>query len=464
MKTQRSTFNVQLSTIIAGVVLLAGVARGQTVSTVTASNITSWSATLHGSYTDLSTNAGFGYELKFYYGKTDGGTNVGDWDGSSGGTWVQPTSTNNNYGSFSRSIVELEQTNTYYYRAFATDLFTSLWATQSLSFVTKWNAPTSTPSVAYRHVVVGTNGVLHSPVDFFEKNGILPTQGVDQIFIRITSNELNVAYIFSDYLSKSNAAGTYFSTTGGPISGEVVILTNMIIEGMTLRLNGINHEIIGKVGGTGQSVRIRGGGSTLVGTGVGGDLYLGGAQAYAGGVGGQIILESGVNGSGQVISNLNLIESSANRVTLSNVHGRTVLEMISDLGQNAGLSIPTGIINRIRSAVSGVAKHFQLTTPDIDDVGSSGSIILETGANASGSGYSGGITLGVGSAANMGPISLVRGNQALIIWTNITLYGPLNADIRQSTNLPLSGLRLANSYTGGVMTLQTTDGVTFFLK
>ncbi len=197
------------------------VAQAQTVATVSNNSVTAWSAKLFGSYTNLSTNSAFGFDLKFYYGETDGGTNVLDWDHASSSLYVEPTSTNDNYGTFNRTIVELEETNTYFYRAVADDFLDTLtWATQSLSFVSAGEAPTNMPDVTHKSVTVLPDGTLHEPANFFAANGIVPTSGVEQLFIRVTSNEMWIAMMVTGK----------FDRAGGDISGVTRLFDGLHLQ------------------------------------------------------------------------------------------------------------------------------------------------------------------------------------------------------------------------------------------
>lgn len=108
------------------------------VTQTAASNITANTARLTGTITD---NGGDTTTLTFYYGTSDGGTNIGSWTNS--------TSLGTVTGTASADLTTLAPTTTYFFRALASNSGGSTWASSTGSFTTITVMP---PSITNRSV------------------------------------------------------------------------------------------------------------------------------------------------------------------------------------------------------------------------------------------------------------------------------------------------------------------------
>lgn len=367
-------------------------AQAQVITTLPASNVTAWSAQLYGSYAGLAT--GRTYSGTIYYGLSNGGTNELSWSNASSGFGIEPSGTGDVAGTYSRTVVELLPTNTYYYRArvFDFDTLTATWATQTLTFVTGNQAPTAMPAVAFAAVTVDTNGVLHSPLDFFEKNGVLPTQAVAGILARLGSNETAIATkpdsntvwdTFVPMISFSSATGALRALIDVAL-GSLGTGWSGVSATQTVQMSG--HNIAGAGAITSQQLRVSG------------DVSLAN------------------------------VGTPTNTVYLRYLKGLR-------LGSTTGTDI-------------------NITGGDV----------------VSGSGPGGPVNINGGVSLAGTPKATVTINghafneSAITLNAAVTINGSVAGNAPGVTNIPLTGLRLSNAYTGGVMRLVTTDGVTFFLQ
>ena len=102
-----------------------------TLSNSPATGITSTSATLNGTVTDIGDGAP---SVTIFYGTSDGGTDPGSWDASIN---VPGTQT----GAFSVTVNSLAPSQSYFFTARATNSSGISWASPSLSFETTANPP-----------------------------------------------------------------------------------------------------------------------------------------------------------------------------------------------------------------------------------------------------------------------------------------------------------------------------------
>lgn len=463
-------------------IAIAGTCRAQSVETIASINVTSWSASLHGSYADLSTNEFFGYALQFYYGLTDGGTNAGDWDTHSSQFYVTPTDTNDNYGNYTRTIIELAETNTYYYRAAAIGFVEgTVWATNSLTFTTTGASPTSMPAISHGSVTVGTNGVLHWPENFFEANGILPTQGVEQIFIRITSNEVNIVALYSNKLDASTFYSSEAHTNSVKASGVPIYkeLSSQHDPGFAPGFE-TNSGIVSVRNSYGQlSARLRAGGPATsgmieIGEGI---MHTALSSSLSDSNllrNGHTVWDSGNHGPGSGLNadTLDGLHSSSFITTaggtltgltrmptlrLTNASG-TYVDLTALATSNETLvvnAISTTSINAQRIGVTDKVAIYNDGVNSVFRYLGFGNMHFMIG---SGSGTQ---LVMTGSAATF---STSVGAYSVTATNGPSYFGLINGNAAGVTNIPLTGLRTANSYTGGVMTLRTTDGETFYLE
>ncbi|HMO03898.1 MAG TPA: hypothetical protein PKC67_02575 [Kiritimatiellia bacterium] len=454
----------KISLLLAVLGLTGCLAQAQVVTTLSASNVTAWSAQLYGSYAGLVT--GRTYSGSIFYGLTNGGTNELAWSKASSGFVIEPSGTGDVAGIFSRTVVELVPTNTYYFRAriFDFDTMTTTWATQSLTFVTGNPAPTVMPGVAFAAVTVDTNGVLHSPPDFFEKNGIQPTQGVDLINARLGSNEQAIttmrvvvtsrvvvlqagfddlddpsillldAYgnekLFIGYNTNSMSTDPLVVRWKYPDSPDTTLTRSMSSDDLIVNnrriLNEINfQQFFGSgltstafVVGGGYSYRLFGTNqpgffSPIIGTAL--PIWWSGNQGSGTGMDADLL---------DGIDSTNLVRWSGGNITARTVN---------------------------------VQDRFTIRTngPDVVlNYSGFGNLVITMGSSTA--------AVFTGSAVTFPSASV--GAQSVVATNSTSYFGPTYGNGLGWTNIPLTGLRLANNYTGGVMRLVTTDGVTFFLQ
>jgi len=162
-----------------------------------ATNITTTSAYFNG--TVVATNA-TNPTLTLYYGTSDGDTNAGSWmyTNSYG---VAST------GAVSTNITGLTPAQLYYYRWYALDTLSNQfdWADSTTNFWTLAGVPTGAPPAhTYIPVMVGINGVLVSPTNFFPTNSVLSTNG----FARDGSRTMLAHFLFAPGLGGFAYFGT----------------------------------------------------------------------------------------------------------------------------------------------------------------------------------------------------------------------------------------------------------------
>lgn len=473
-----SGFRCQVSGLLV-VVALSFSALGQEVATVTSSNVTSWAAQLHGAYSSLSTAET--YSVGFGYGLTDGTNDIGSWTYQSGEVTVSPSGTNT-AGTFSRTVVELPSSTTVYYRAFATYGTNYLWSTQTLSLVTLSQAPTTTPTVLYFAVTVDTNGVLHGPTNFFTANGIIPTQGVASLNVRISSNEVLISTLNTGKYSmasglaletgkvnKATANTQYVARTSGAMDKGQYVEVDSIKSTNDLDVAG--HQAptnLATAGADSGDVIIRG--------------HKGQPGINSGGAAGRIIHFLGNSSSGSTpgnpsefvvyddATNMLFRISRTGIIDAIEIAGKT---NVTVRGRDGSLASDNGGAAIIRggSAGSGAGQN---TGPK------GGGFVARASAGANGILYGGDAgnldfyfaNRGLGGLSN-GSYSAFRvfdeNSNILfsvtkdgVISTNfVGFYRGIGTGI---TGLTITNLNRANSYTGGVMTLRTTDGVSFFLE
>jgi hypothetical protein len=474
-----------------------GLAAGQTVETAGASNVTAWAARLYGTYAGLTT--GLSYNLKFAIGPYDGGTDEGLWQymNNTADLAVTPGTTNETEGAFSRMVVELGGGTTYYYRAYLTTTGETFWATNSLTFASLADAPTNTPEVTHSAVTVDADGLLHWPLNFFAANGVIPTQGVVTLAFRVGSNETLIATLVTGKLNRAEWALDPSTTnvlfrTGDTLYGRLfsqqdfgdVPQTNSGMIGVLDYYGGLVAALSAdpSSGEPGRVVLGRGLMTNRVviswDTNEGHLTRDGHAVFDEGFMGSNSGLDAdtldGVDSTGFLSSTGDVVVGPltlASGASLVFSNGAVVLhvDQVADILRVPGTIAVTSLV----SGVSGFS-NMVIRTPSIQgQFLKTGSITLKAGDNAHTLGKGGDITLDAGDSGCVGcggewsgKIYLVTQHTTLTLSSNrLSLAnGQLAADIGVSSNLPVSGLRFANSYTGGVMTVQTTDGVNFYLK
>jgi hypothetical protein len=437
--------------MIAAIAAVTALTFAQEVSTLSASNVTAWSARLYGAYGNLPT--GSTYNVTFVYGPTDGGTNISGWASTSSGILVTPTALTT--AAYNRTIIDLAASTTYYYRAvaFDDDLFgPTIWATQSLTFVTRGASPTSMPSVAYQSVVVDTNGVLHFPANFFEANGIQPTQAVDAIIARLDDLEATRA-TNGAWMGDLSA----YPTNGAWIADVEQWSTYKGVSTLDLQANNLvalsNSPSLAPSGSFAnlhfgyarQTNRV----SFTHGTpgNVYGNAFWG---AYIGNSGGSLTFSNSVG------SSFNGSYEASGNSSLRGI-GQMVRGRMSD-PVNMG-SAASG------SAVFGRQYGGGLGGVTVDSPGSIVLIHSEVVGQSATIGENAGGSLVMGAATSTNKYAIVVGDGMTSRGEgSIVASGGFHGDAANVTNITLQGLRLLNTYTGGVMRLVTTDGVNFFLQ
>jgi len=414
--------------------------QAQTLTSVAASNVTAWSAALHGSYGGLAT--GRSYEVFFYYGQTDAGTNHIGWSNSSSGATIAPADTNEAAGAYSRTVVELTAGTQYWYRAAAYDLdtFDLLMATQSLTFTTRGASPTSMPVVSFMTVVVDTNGVLHFPTNFFEANGIVPTSGVAQLLQRLESNETAVAATAEAALPKAGgvSTGSYeLQNTSGGVNSTNTITLQPTVGGGSFRNRG--YAQIGSI-----LAADMGYGWVRLGVGTNSSMIYRGSDPW-------------FNFSNQSLTNIdtivaNRIIGSLNAADLTNgsVLGFASLSGNDNFG--AGTITANTFVAGTRLSISNSGADTVINYTGF------GNLTIMRGSSTA--------AVFTGSAVMLPNSSL--STMSVTATNGHSYFGSISGNANGAggpiTNIGLNSLRIGNNYTGGVMRLVTTDGVTFFLQ
>jgi len=432
-----------------------GVAHAQTVTTLSNNNVTAWSARLYGGFADLPTNTAFGYDMLFYYGTTDGSTNPLAWENVSSSTYVEPTGTNDNFGVFASTIIELAETNAYYYRAVADDLFGAfIWATQSMNFVTAGRAPANMPGITHKSVTVLPDGTLHDPPNFFEANGIVPTSGVQQLFIRVTSNETIIAMLITGA----------FNRAGGDISGVTRLFNGLHLQPRSNAVYMVSRPIFfHAIGDTMQQTNsfhmwfngedLYGATSSVFGATIGRKFWTQfNDYDLLAGLLPQMTLNSGQVTNREAWGYWNPSTSGiTNPVNIASALTTATLRVLGEV-YLASPGTPTNVT---------YARYFKgIASPasDITDINITGGDMI----SFSGPGGKVNINGGVSWAGSPRGSVLINGHT--FSETNVILNGSVHANGAAFSNIPVTALRLANLYTGGVMRLVTTDGINFFLQ
>ncbi|MGJ8696892.1 MAG: lamin tail domain-containing protein [Verrucomicrobiaceae bacterium] len=198
------------------------------VTTLAATGVNGTFATLNG---EVTGTGGDEPEATFYYGTTDGGTDVGSW---------QFTATaGSQSGSFSRLLGNLQPSTTYFFRARVQNAAGSMWGATTLSFTTPVFAP---PTVVINEIHFDEDDKtvraefieLHNPSDTpVNLAGYQFTSGIDFTFPSGTILSDGAYLVVAEdpatmdsHFGYSGALGPFENGTTLKNSGETITLSD----------------------------------------------------------------------------------------------------------------------------------------------------------------------------------------------------------------------------------------------
>lgn len=458
-----------------------------TVDTLAATNVQQYSALLNGSV--VWTGSVGTAVCSFAWGLADGGTTLASWGFS--GTARSRTTT----GTYWLTVADLYSTSSYYFRAFASNTAGIAWGTNSLTFTTLSDVPTNDITWSNQTVMVDSNGVLVSPTDFFQKNGVTPTQDITALTAAVVANAGTIAAILA----------------GQPITSRMVVAAVPDQLGAQLVTN---PELLSNWGwtiGAGGSWNSANGGRVLVPEGNFADVSPSNGIAYQAGWGLKVWWSNDLPSTGSLAfavsgdtqtrplsvgsSYLLLWPTSTGTltVTLAATNGDSSLQSIyvAQVTNGGGHFAQPITTPSLSSALIYGGNLY--TRADIDSADNWTNRLPATGGGASGDmtfnalAYFGKEDASPGSAyfysdTYMGTQVMWRiiasgNNFQLLCLTNgvskevfgcsqnansFSISRVLYADLGGSTNVGTAALRTANTFTGGVMRLNTQDGTNFW--